>query len=84
MALEVAYPAWLTAPQLAAIAAEIEPAYRKNSRFVTARSLGRFHTYRVLDRIGQPIEAWAAQHRTRKVSGAGYRYRLRREAEDLL
>ena len=84
MALQVAYPAWLTAPQIAAIAAEIAPEYRRNSRFVTARSLGRLHTYRTVDRIGEPIEAWAAQHRKRKVSGAGYRYRLRLEAEDLL
>jgi hypothetical protein len=87
MALEVAYPAWLSAPQIAAIAAEIEPAYRKNSRFVTARSLGRLHTYRTVDRIGQPIEASVRKGtvgRPRKVSGAGYRYRLRREAGDFL
>lgn len=83
MALQVAYPAWLSAPQIAAIAAEIEPAYRKSSRFVTARSLGRLHTYRTVDRIGVPIEE-TVRERKRKVSGAGYRYRLRLEAGDLL
>lgn len=80
-ALEAAYPTWLSAPQIAELCAAIEPRYRRNSRFVTARSLGRLHAWRTVDRIGQRIErAGSGLFR----SGTGYRYRLRREAVDFL
>lgn len=81
-ALEAAYPLWLPAPQIAAICIEIEPRYRKCSRFVTARSLGRLHEYRMVDRIGRKMHIGPAIVPGRRghprPSGDGYRYRLRK------
>lgn len=86
MALNAAYPEWLSAPQIAALCIEIEPRYRRNQRLVTARSLGRLHSYGQVDRIGEPVGRGGhvmVRGRPRKIGGAGYRYRLRPEARGL-
>ena len=82
-ALEVAYPAWLSAPQIEAICIELAPRYAGDRHNLTARTLGRLHSYRQVDRIGEPN--WVAKGNTLAAApGAGYRFRLRREAEDML
>jgi len=81
MALEAAYPNWLSAAHILALCVEIEPAYAPDKFQWTARSLGRLHSYRQVDRIGSRIGArGGAPDGTPlpSVSGTGYRYRLRK------
>lgn len=103
--LEAAYPEWLTAPEIAAVAAQLDPRAMQGwdrrrpdgrDRFIVPRTvLSRLHTQRVVDRIGTRVhEAAQVKHqgvpakgqhpRVKWQRGAGHRYRLRKDAEDLL
>ena len=88
-ALELAYPAWLSVPQIKAICFAIEPRYAEGNDDQTRRTLSRFHSYRQVDRIGVPIyRAKTVFEKVQRpvvlVPGGGYKYRLRREARDFL
>jgi hypothetical protein len=92
-ALEIAYPAWLSAPQVRDICAGLDARARGDRVDLVARTLGRLHSYGIADRIGAPnVYGERAFTNQGKPSakpadtkpGAGYRFRIRREAEDLL
>ena len=77
-AFEIAYPAWLTAHEINVIVAQLLG--RKECIMQVGRTVARFHAYGWVDRIGvsQWYSPWARKTNT------GFRYRLRREARDLL
>lgn len=88
-ALEIAYPHWLTATEVRAICCVLRPDYRagdskRDAR--TARSLGRLHGLRMVDRYGEPHQ-WikgATGVFRKALCREGFRYRIVKDATDLL
>jgi len=89
-ALELAWPEWLNAQQVHEICEILRPEWRKNGAGVwrTSRALGRLQSYRIADRIGEPVRlkgrVKSGTWKTGWLRGRGYRYRLAIRTEDLL